>query len=265
MADGSAPTCRSLRRWSGRSTEPTRSGSTRSRSSATTRRPGAGDRHRPGTSRRSGPASPSWGWVRSRSTRRISSTWPAPDPTFVRQKSVEVLLSELLRRPTYGARFVNVHSGSHRGIDAAHGHRPPRGRRRPRPRRGRRRSGCRDPRPRELGRQRRRAGLLDRGDGARSSTRSRPAGSRSGASRSASIPPTCGAPATRSRILPSVDRARRRGRPADRPRPPGDDPLQRLARPSSARGPIATSTSARAGSVRPGWAPWSEPPAADVA
>ena len=86
------------------------------------------------------------------------------------------------------------------GHRCRHGHRPPGGRRRPRPRRGRRRSGRRDPRPRELGRQRRRPGLLDRGDGHDPRHDRGPRAFRPGASRSASTPPTCGAPATRSRI-----------------------------------------------------------------
>ena len=44
----------------------------------------------------------------------------ASDPTFF-DKSVEVLLSELAVAPGYSARFVNVHTGSHRGTDAGTG------------------------------------------------------------------------------------------------------------------------------------------------
>ena len=40
------------------------------------------------------------------------------DPDFT-AKSVDVLVSELTAAPGYRARFVNVHSGSHRGTDAA--------------------------------------------------------------------------------------------------------------------------------------------------
>ena len=65
------------------------------------------------------------------------------DPTFV-DRSVEVLLSRAeLRRPATAPASSTSTVGSHRGTDAAHGHRTPGGRRRPRPRRGRRRSGCR--------------------------------------------------------------------------------------------------------------------------
>ena len=42
------------------------------------------------------------------------------DPTFV-ERSVTVLVSELRVAPTYLARFVNVHMGSHRGTDAESG------------------------------------------------------------------------------------------------------------------------------------------------
>jgi deoxyribonuclease IV len=42
------------------------------------------------------------------------------DPTFV-ERSVAVLLSELRVAPSYRARFVNAHIGSHRGTDAASG------------------------------------------------------------------------------------------------------------------------------------------------
>jgi deoxyribonuclease-4 len=43
-----------------------------------------------------------------------------PDPTF-RASSIRVLASDLRAAPGYGARFVNVHTGSHRGTTAAEG------------------------------------------------------------------------------------------------------------------------------------------------
>ena len=43
-----------------------------------------------------------------------------PDPAF-RANSIRVLESDLRAAPGYGARFVNVHTGSHRGTTAAEG------------------------------------------------------------------------------------------------------------------------------------------------
>ena len=75
------------------------------------------------------------------------------DQAFV-ERSVDVLATELRVAPAFGARYVNVHIGSHRGTDVATGHAPAGRRGRQGPGRGRPRTGRGDARPGELGGQR---------------------------------------------------------------------------------------------------------------
>ena len=84
-----------------------------SRCSATTRRRGVDGRRCPRSCRGSGSGSGSSTSPRRRSTPRISSTSRA-EPTFHAQ-SIVVLTYELRVAIAYGASFVNVHIGSHRG------------------------------------------------------------------------------------------------------------------------------------------------------
>ena len=138
---------------------------------------------------------------------RTSSTWPAPTRTSASARSA-LLATSCGVAPAFGARFVNVHIGSHRGHVRRGRHGPP----------GRRRSArvlaevddapdAAHARARELGRQRvrarderRRAGRHRRGD-------RRARASPASGSGSASTPPTPGAPA-------STSRARRRSTPS---------------------------------------------------
>ena len=152
MADGSARTCRSLRRWSGRSTEPTRSGSTRSRSSSTTRPRGGDDCcHRadagvPGPPRRADIAP-----VAIHASYLVNLAGSEED--FFGSPSA-VLASELRAAPGSGARSSTSISGRTGAAVPSRRARAPGRRARARPWRGRRRPEAAMIVARELGRQR---------------------------------------------------------------------------------------------------------------
>ncbi len=91
-----------------------RSASTRFRSSVTTRRPGDDEPSRPASFLRSGArlAELALGPVAIHGPYLINLAGPE-DAFYAR--SIEVLAHELKVAPSFGARFVNVHAGSHKG------------------------------------------------------------------------------------------------------------------------------------------------------
>ena len=250
QAAGSACTFRSARAWSRPRTGRSRSAPRRSRCSRTTRPRGEGGRPSPRSCRRSAPGSPSGDIAPIAIHAPYLVNLAGPEAVF-HERSIAVLANELRVGRAYGASFVNVHIGSHRGegVDAGLARLTAgivaaldRARRR-RARRGRHRD-----RARERLRRRVRHGHDDR-----RARRDRPGGARRRrAARPTPLLPRRRAPVGRGlpdRYGGGRGRGRRRIRRGDRPRPARHGPPQRLPLRAWLARATATNMSGRAGSA----------------